>query len=110
MAEPGPEALHGELARRAPWAAEKVDPRDRSRIVRQLELHDLGELEPPADDRPSRAGAAGTGRPARPPPRPRPPAPASASCAPSAGSSRPTTTARAGCGPPTRGTRRASSA
>jgi tRNA dimethylallyltransferase len=44
----GPEALHAELARRAPWAAEAVAPRDRSRIVRYLELHDLGELEPPA--------------------------------------------------------------
>ena len=44
----GPEALHAELRRRAPWAAEKVDPRDRSRIVRSLELHDLGELEEPA--------------------------------------------------------------
>jgi tRNA dimethylallyltransferase len=44
----GPEALHAELARRAPWAAETVDPRDRSRLVRYLELHELGELEPPA--------------------------------------------------------------
>jgi tRNA dimethylallyltransferase len=44
----GPEALHGELARRAPWAAETVDPRDRSRIVRLLELDELGELEPPS--------------------------------------------------------------
>jgi tRNA dimethylallyltransferase len=44
----GPEALHAELARRAPWAAEAVDPRDRSRLVRYLELHELGELEPPA--------------------------------------------------------------
>jgi tRNA dimethylallyltransferase len=44
----GPEALHAELARRAPWAAEEVDARDRSRLVRYLELLDLGELEPPA--------------------------------------------------------------
>jgi tRNA dimethylallyltransferase len=43
----GPEALHEELRTRAPWAAEKVDPRDRSRIIRYLELHDLGELEEP---------------------------------------------------------------
>jgi tRNA dimethylallyltransferase len=43
----GPEALHAELARRAPWAAGSVDPRDRSRIVRLLELDELGELEPP---------------------------------------------------------------
>ena len=44
----GPEALHAELARRAPWAAASVAPRDRSRIVRLLELDDLGELEPPS--------------------------------------------------------------
>jgi tRNA dimethylallyltransferase len=44
----GPEALHAELARRAPWAAEGIEVRDRSRIVRALELHELGELEPPA--------------------------------------------------------------
>jgi tRNA dimethylallyltransferase len=43
----GPEALHAELARRAPWAAERIGARDRSRIVRALELHELGELEPP---------------------------------------------------------------
>jgi tRNA dimethylallyltransferase len=43
----GPEALHADLARRAPWAAERIAPRDRSRIVRALELHELGELEPP---------------------------------------------------------------
>jgi tRNA dimethylallyltransferase len=44
----GPEALHAELARRAPWAARTVAPRDRSRLVRYLELDELGELEPPA--------------------------------------------------------------
>ena len=47
MVARGPEALHQELAGRAPWAAERIDPRDRSRIIRALELHDLGELEPP---------------------------------------------------------------
>jgi len=40
-------ALHGELARRAPWAAEGIDPNDRQRVVRALELLDAGELEPP---------------------------------------------------------------
>ncbi|MCW3066068.1 MAG: tRNA delta(2)-isopentenylpyrophosphate transferase, partial [Solirubrobacterales bacterium] len=40
-------ALHAELAARAPWAAEAIDPNDRQRIVRALELHDAGELEPP---------------------------------------------------------------
>ncbi|HEX2103045.1 MAG TPA: tRNA (adenosine(37)-N6)-dimethylallyltransferase MiaA [Solirubrobacteraceae bacterium] len=43
----GPEALHARLTARAPWAAERIEPRDRSRIIRALELHELGELEPP---------------------------------------------------------------
>jgi tRNA dimethylallyltransferase len=44
----GSEALHAELVRRAPWAAQSIGPRDRSRIVRALELLELGELEPPS--------------------------------------------------------------
>ncbi|HEX2087771.1 MAG TPA: tRNA (adenosine(37)-N6)-dimethylallyltransferase MiaA [Solirubrobacteraceae bacterium] len=63
MVERGPEALHAELARRAPWAAERIDPRDRSRIVRSLELHDLGELEPP--EGPSRLWTGETRHPTR---------------------------------------------
>jgi tRNA dimethylallyltransferase len=47
LADRGIEALHAELLRRAPWAADGIDPRDRSRIVRALELLELGELEPP---------------------------------------------------------------
>ncbi|MEA2380981.1 MAG: tRNA dimethylallyltransferase [Solirubrobacteraceae bacterium] len=47
LARRGPEALHAELSRAAPWAAEGIEPRDRSRIVRALELLELGELEPP---------------------------------------------------------------
>ena len=43
----GAPALHGELERRAPWAAETIEPNDRRRLVRALELLDLGELEPP---------------------------------------------------------------
>ena len=43
----GAPALHAELARRAPWAAEGIDPNDRQRIVRAHELLDAGELEPP---------------------------------------------------------------
>ena len=43
----GVEALHAELARRAPWAAEAIDPRDRHRVVRAHELLDLDALEPP---------------------------------------------------------------
>jgi tRNA dimethylallyltransferase len=45
----GAVALHGELARRAPWAAETIDPNDRQRIVRAHELLDAGELEPPEE-------------------------------------------------------------
>jgi tRNA dimethylallyltransferase len=43
----GPAALHARLAERAPWAAEGIEPNDRRRVVRALELFDLGELEPP---------------------------------------------------------------
>lgn len=43
----GPGTLHARLARRAPWAAEGIDPADRQRIVRALELLEAGELEPP---------------------------------------------------------------
>jgi tRNA dimethylallyltransferase len=43
----GAPALHAQLAERAPWAAEGVDPNDRQRLVRSLELLDAGELEPP---------------------------------------------------------------
>lgn len=43
----GAPALHAELARRAPWAAESIEPNDRQRIVRAHELLDAGELEPP---------------------------------------------------------------
>ncbi|HEX8084660.1 MAG TPA: tRNA (adenosine(37)-N6)-dimethylallyltransferase MiaA [Solirubrobacteraceae bacterium] len=63
MVAGGPEALHAELVRRAPWAAERVDPRDRSRIIRFLELDDLGELEPP--DGPNRLWTHDTRHPTR---------------------------------------------
>jgi tRNA dimethylallyltransferase len=43
----GAPALHARLAERARWAAEGIDPHDRQRVVRALELLDLGELEPP---------------------------------------------------------------
>ena len=42
----GARALHAHLAERAPWAAREIDPADRQRIVRALELLDAGELEP----------------------------------------------------------------
>ena len=46
----GPAALHGLLAQRAPWAAAGIEPGDRQRIVRALELLDAGELEPPGPE------------------------------------------------------------
>jgi tRNA dimethylallyltransferase len=46
----GAPALHAVLRDRAPWAAEEIEPGDRQRIVRALELLDAGELEPHSDD------------------------------------------------------------
>lgn len=43
----GSTALHARLAEQAPWAAQEIDPSDRQRVVRALELLDAGELEPP---------------------------------------------------------------
>jgi len=43
----GAPALHAQLGRRAAWAAEGIDPNDRQRVVRALELLDAGELQPP---------------------------------------------------------------
>ena len=42
----GPEALHAELTTRAPWAAAEIAATDSHRILRALELHEAGELEP----------------------------------------------------------------
>ena len=41
----GPEAMHARLAQRAPQAAEKVQSADRSRVIRLLELLEMGALE-----------------------------------------------------------------
>ena len=46
LAQDGPAALHAELGRRAPWAAQEIRPTDRQRIVRALELSDSGALTP----------------------------------------------------------------
>jgi tRNA dimethylallyltransferase len=46
----GPEALHAELAARAPATAEAIDPRDRTRISRALELLEMGEDPAPTGD------------------------------------------------------------
>ncbi len=45
----GPRALHVLLSERAPAVAGRIDPADRQRIVRALELLDAGELEPHAN-------------------------------------------------------------
>jgi tRNA dimethylallyltransferase len=47
LQEHGPQALHAELARRAPWAAEEIDPSNARRTIRALEALEAGELEPP---------------------------------------------------------------
>jgi tRNA dimethylallyltransferase len=44
----GAPALHARLAAHAPWAAASIEPTDRQRIVRALELLAAGELEPPS--------------------------------------------------------------
>jgi tRNA dimethylallyltransferase len=59
----GSEALHGQLAAAAPWAAATIDPRDRHRIVRALELHEQGALAPAAG--PNRLWTADTRHPTR---------------------------------------------
>jgi tRNA dimethylallyltransferase len=61
----GPEALHRRLARQAPWAAETIAPRDRSRIVRALELLELGELGPSAPGERNELWTADTRHPTR---------------------------------------------
>jgi tRNA dimethylallyltransferase len=46
----GAPALYGVLRERAPWAAAEIDPGDRQRIVRALELLDAGELDRRAEE------------------------------------------------------------
>jgi tRNA dimethylallyltransferase len=46
----GPEALHGELAARAPAAAAAIAPGDRTRVVRALELLEMGEDPAPGGE------------------------------------------------------------
>jgi tRNA dimethylallyltransferase len=50
LAARGPEALHAELARRAPETAAAIDPRDRTRVGRALELLEMGEEPAPAGE------------------------------------------------------------
>ena len=56
LAQRGPAALHAELGRRAPEVAATIDPADRQRIVRALELDDAGELTNPDGEELPRAG------------------------------------------------------
>ena len=46
--ERGVEALHAELAERSPAAAAAIEPTDRTRVVRALELLEMGEEPAPA--------------------------------------------------------------
>lgn len=46
----GPEGMHRVLRVRAPWAADEIAPTDSHRIIRALELHEAGELEPPSGE------------------------------------------------------------
>jgi tRNA dimethylallyltransferase len=50
MHDVGPEELHIELARRDPGAAAAIGPRDRTRVVRALELLEMGEEPPQAGE------------------------------------------------------------
>ena len=59
----GPAALHAELRERAPEAAATIEPTDRTRIVRSLELLEMGE-EPPRSEG-SELWTADTRRPTR---------------------------------------------
>jgi tRNA dimethylallyltransferase len=63
LEERGPEALHAELASRAPAAAAAVEPTDRTRVVRALELLEMGENPAPAGEE-SRLWTAELRRPA----------------------------------------------
>lgn len=63
LATEGAPAMHARLAAVAPWAAAGIAPTDGHRIVRHLELHELGELEPP--EGPSRLWTRETRHPTR---------------------------------------------
>jgi tRNA dimethylallyltransferase len=50
LAARGPEALHAVLAERAPAAAAAIQPGDRARVIRALELLDMGEEPAPTGE------------------------------------------------------------
>jgi tRNA dimethylallyltransferase len=62
LRERGVEALHAELAERSPAAAASVEPTDRTRVVRALELLEMGE-EPAPGGKDSRLWTAALRRP-----------------------------------------------
>lgn len=65
LAREGAPALHAQLTRRAPWAAETVNPDDAQRLVRLLELQELGELHRPDEARPNQLWTQETRHPTR---------------------------------------------
>jgi tRNA dimethylallyltransferase len=46
----GSAALHRELVLRAPWVATEIQPADRQRVVRALELLEMGELQAASEE------------------------------------------------------------
>ena len=50
VAAEGPEAVHAELAARAPATAARIGPGDASRVIRALELIEMGEEPAPQGD------------------------------------------------------------
>lgn len=64
MDERGPAALHAQLAQAAPHAAHRIDPNDRHRIIRSLELLEQGALDD-SDAGPNRLWTSDTRHPTR---------------------------------------------
>ncbi len=64
MDERGPAALHAQLAHGAPRSAGRIDPNDRHRIIRSLELLEQGALDD-SDAGPNRLWTADTRHPTR---------------------------------------------
>ncbi len=50
VTEHGSHALHAELARRAPEAAARIEPGDRARVIRAIELLEMGEQPAPTGE------------------------------------------------------------
>jgi len=61
----GPVALHAQLALAAPRRAARIDPNDRHRIIRSLELLEQGALPDDAAGRPNRLWTSDTRHPTR---------------------------------------------